>query len=675
MIKARSATAISDLAILLIAIGAVVAVGSIVLGPKPTIIAVALPAAAAATLYIIRRPLTVLIAMVVIEVTNLAGVLAERSPLPIFHISLGLGLLTIGVALRDPVMRRRVNRWTIFCVGLIACYLITQLLAALGSQNFEASMATLRNSVVDCVFLIVVLILAQVSEKPWAVAAAVVIPLALLSLLSLISQVGFGGATSFGGFATVTQASGQLTTTLRYGGPLPDSNFWGRHLILGLPLAGALTVRAVRTGRQRVALVWAGAGLALLVGVYLTQSRGTIISAALVLFVWIVASGPAARRVGLMSLPLAATVLLVPGIGDRLTALIADVSESGPQYGIDPSVLGRKAAQEIAWAMFRDRPMFGFGPGVYELSVPQYAGIVDTAVRAPADAAHNLYAQLAAESGIVGLVGWTVFVVGFIGCIGLRVVRFSRTPNGSQQSLSQRSLAAAVLAALIAWSIASIFLHLAYFRTFAIILALAGSLASSAVPNTDRGVRPIRVRARDVLLFTGFGVFAAAAVTLVTSVAATETYTASQKVTILPTQAMESGYAYALDIRSRHVVLPTYAAIMAASDPAVTAIGDYVRGAITISVTDTDKDSARARLDVALAEARRNLADTGADSWYTLSPIGEVDQSTVTSRKTGWTAGAVLATTALTAIGIALAVRKKVGSADRSGPDHTVGIP
>lgn len=676
MTKGRSTTAVSDLAILLIAIGTVVAVGSIVLGPKPTIIALALPAAAAATLYLVRRPVTVLIAMVVIEVTNLAGVLAERSSLPIFHMSLGLGLLTIGVALRDPGMRGRVNRWTVFCVGLIACYLITQLLASLGSQNVEASMTTLRNSVVDCIFLIVVLLLAQITERPWAVAAAVVVPLALLSLLSVVSQVGFGGATSFGGFATVTQASGQLTTTLRYGGPLPDSNFWGRHLILGLPLAGALTVRAVRAGRRSIAFGWAGAGLALLVGVYLTQSRGTIISTALVLFVWILASGPAARRVGLMSLPLAATVLLVPGIGDRLTALVADISESGPQYGIDPSVLGRKAAQEIAWAMFRDRPMFGFGPGVYELSVPQYAGIVDTAVRAPADAAHNLYAQLAAESGIVGLVGWTIFVAGFIGCIGIRVVRFSRTPNGAQ-SLSQRSLAAAVLAALIAWSIASIFLHLAYFRTFAIMLALAGSLASSAVPKIDRAIRPIQVRGRAmILLYIGLGLFAAATVTLLTATATPEAYTASRKVTILPTQLMENGYAYALDIRSRHVVMPTYAAIAAATDPSVTAVGDYVRGVITISVTETDQDAARASLDVALAEARRNLADTGADTWYTLAPVGEIEESTVNIRTIGWTEGAVFATTAaLTAAGIALAVRRKARSEKPQPSDHTVQIP
>jgi hypothetical protein len=228
-----------------------------------------------------------------------------------------------------------------------------------------------------------------------------------------------------------------------------------------------------------------------------------------------------------------------------------------------------------------------------------------------------------------------------------------------------------VLAALIAWSIASIFLHLAYFRTFAIMLAFAGALASSAVPNIDRVIKQRQTRVRERLLFAAFGVSAAAAtVALTTSVLTTETYTASQKVTILPTETMENGYAYALDIRSRHVVLPTYAAIMAASDPAVTAVGDYVRGVITISVTDSDEESARAKLDVALADARRNLNDTNADTWYTISLVGPVDQSTDNGRTIGWTAGAVFAAMIVATLGAALTAR--INSARRTTAMATI---
>src|SRR5215208_6826196 len=116
-----------------------VAVCFTVLGTTPTLVALALPIASAAAVYVIRRPRVMLTAMVVIEVTNLAGVVAERSPLPITQASLGLGMLTVAVSLRDPVMRGRLNRGTVLCLALVGCYLVTQVLAMLGSQSIDDS--------------------------------------------------------------------------------------------------------------------------------------------------------------------------------------------------------------------------------------------------------------------------------------------------------------------------------------------------------------------------------------------------------------------------------------------------------------------------------------------------------------------------------------------------------
>jgi hypothetical protein len=548
-------------------------------------------------------------------------------------------------------MRGRLNRGTVICIGLFGCYLVTQLLAALGSQDVSASIAVLKVHVIDGAFLTVILVLTQFTGRWWAVAAAFVVPLAVISLLCLVNQVAFAGTASFGGFARATEASGELITTLRYGGPGFDSNFWGRNLILGVPLAGALVVRAVRSGRRWVALGWSGGLAALLAGVYLTQSRGAIIATAVVFFVWVLASGPAAWRRGVMSLPLVGLVLLAPGIGNRLIALVTDVSGSGLNYAVDPSVLGRMAAQESAWAMFRDRPMFGFGPGVFPLALTQYAGKVPTAVLHPPDAPHNLYAQLAAESGIIGLVGWTLFIGGFIGLIAVRVVQLS-----SASAESERSLAAAVLAAIVGWSVASIFLHMASFRTFAIVLAVAGALASANGPNISQVFGERRTVIRHAVLGITSGVAAAAVVLAVSS---TETHTASQAVTIVPTEWEDAwSYAYALDIRSRETILPTYAAMMAGNEPGVTAVADSVRGLITISAADTDNASARVDLDAALDVAESRLADLGADSWYTMTPVGTPELHSHMTRSTTST-GLALVVGAVVALGVTLATRQR----------------
>ena len=626
--------------------------GSVVFVAMPTLLVVGLPAAAVGAWFAIRRPAVAAAVMAVIEVTNLAGVVAEHSSVPVFHASLALGVVAVAVALRDETMRNRLNRGTVVCLGFVAAYLVTQFLAMLGSQDEGASVASLKGSIGDCAFLVVLLLLIQLSGRPWVVVAAIVVPLAVLSVLTLINQVAFAGTATFGGFATATAASGELVTTLRFGGPLPDSNFWGRHLVLGVPLAGALIVRAVPSGRRGAVLGWSAALLAVLIGVYLTQSRGTIIAAAVAILVWVLASGPAARRRGLMSLPVVGLVLLLPGLGNRLVALVDDVSQAGSSYVVDPSVLGRLAAQEVAWAMFRDRPAFGFGPGLYPPSVANYSGFVDTAVLGPTDAAHNLYAQTAAEGGVVGLIGWAIFIGGFAVIVAIRLARTSPVT-----ALSERTLAAAVLAAIIGWSVASVFLHLAYFRAFAIVLALAGALGAAAGPEIGWGIQTRPSRIREGLLAGLCGVAAAAAVLAVAPV--TSATTASQRVTILPTAQMRDYYAYALDIRNRPVVLPTYAAMIAGGDASVSAVADTVRGVVRIRVTDPDPETARAQLQTAITQGRTNLHRLGVDDWYRIVAVEGPQLTSGQHRSTVWTLGA-LAVGLLTATLTVLVLRRSI---------------
>lgn len=662
MTTARLSLSRKDLTVpfLLMGAGSLVALAGTVLGPKFATIAVALPAAAAAIPYAIRRPLVMLTAMIVIEATNVSGVLTpESSMLP--RVSLGLGLLTAGIALRDPLLRSRLNyRGTLLGIGLAMCYLVTQVLAAVGSQVMDVSMTSLRYSVADCLYFVVVLVLVQITGKPWAVAAAFVIPLAVMSVLTLVNQVGFGGSASFGGFAAVTPALAEQITTLRYGGPLADSNFWGRHLVMGVPLAGALLVRAVSSGPRRVVLGWAAVMSALLAGIYLTQSRGTIISTAVVFFVWVVASGPTARHRGLMSLPFVVLILLAPGIGNRLISMVADVSSRGMDRKVDPSIIDRMAAQQIAWAMSRDRPVFGFGPQTFKLvGIPQYGDRVRTAVLHGRDgpgAPHNLYAQLAGETGIVGLLGWAIFVGGLCIYLSIRVARLSAV----RAAASERSLAAAVLAALVGWSVASIFLHLAFLRTFLIVLALGGALACSAVPDANHRVIWLWRRAVAVVLSGAFGL-AISAVILAAS--ATQTHTASRRLTILPTQQMRLSYPYAFDIRTREVLLPTLAAISAANNPKVTAIADTVRGVIMISVTDVQAEAAVAGLDEAVVGARKQLAAFGIVSSFRFADVGGIQQKTGAQRSIVWTTVGLLA-------GVLAAAATATASAARSRQSH-----
>ncbi|VEG46067.1 O-antigen polymerase [Mycolicibacterium flavescens] len=598
---------------------AVMAAAAWVIGIALVLLVVGLPCAVAAAIYLVRRPQWAVVAMAVCEVANLSGVIGPWGPISLFRISLLIGLITLGLALRDPVARGRLNCWTLMFIGLVGVFLTTRLLASIGAADVAGAFGLLKNEVADLAFVVMVMVLIQMTERQWTVAAAVVISFAVLSVLTLLNQVLFSGAMPFGGFATVTQASGELVTTLRYGGPLPDSNFWGRHLIMGLPLAGALIVRAQRAGLRWSVIGWAAAILALLAGIYLTQSRGTFIATFVALAVWTVLSGPGARRAAVKVLPVALLVLLLPGIGNRLLALLFDVYGSQPSYSIDPSVASRMAAGEVAWAMFDDRPVFGFGPGGFQLLVERYSGLVPTAVtNPPTAAAHDLYAQMASESGAVGLFGWAVLVIGVVLCIAIRVAQLAL-----QSVTVERSLAAAVLAAIVAWSVASIFIHLSYLRTFGIFLALAAAMAAKT---GSQWREPLRECGRIITAATAAVLLAVVVVATCLTASTTRTHTASQRVTLLPGTDVEYGKAYVLDVRSREVVLPSYAALMAANSPETSAVADTVRGIITIEVTASSHDAAVESIRVALTDAEANLKRFGAESLYTVQPVGPIVQ-------------------------------------------------
>ena len=77
---------------------------------------------------------------------------------------------------------------------------------------------------------------------------------------------------------------------MRFGGPLPDSNFWGRHLVIGLPLAVALALRAHRHRHRAATAGWvaavSGLGVSLSVAAWLRDGLWVAGALLLALLVW-----------------------------------------------------------------------------------------------------------------------------------------------------------------------------------------------------------------------------------------------------------------------------------------------------------------------------------------------------------------------------------------------------
>ena len=609
MNSARTTRASDQFAVMAVAAGVGVLAAIVVLGSSAPKLLVAAPIGAIGLVLAAQRPLVTLVVMVAIETTNAAGVLTPQTHIPIFQASMALGLLAIGLGLRDQQLRERLNRWTGICAGLVAVFLATQLVATIDSASVSASLSDVRRNALDLLFLLIVMVLIQMTARPWTVATTVVVCLAALSLLTVVDYLFFGGTASFGGFSTLTTADAELATTPRYAGPTSDSNFWGRHLVMGLPLAAALLTRAARSGHRKAAACWCLAIFAIFAGIYLTQSRGTFLAAGAAIAVWFLASERSVRKRGLSLLPLVLILLAVPGVGNRLVLALRQIAGGKDSGHVDPSLVGRLAAQEQAAMMWHQRPFFGFGPGTFPGEVTHFADLVPTAVRWPPDGAHNLYLQLAGESGLFGLLGWSVMILGFLAIPILRII--------AQPRSSDRVLAAAASAAIVGWSVASIGLHLSYLRLLAVILALAGALA----PTWPVPAGAVRTLLRGVAVWAAAVLVGSGAFWAYLSVASSPAARATQRLTLVPDGPADGWYSYALDIRSRIELLPTFAILLREPSSQVTINADVVRGLLSFTATADTADQARDEVQIAVGQAANILSGSLGYHQYSLEPV------------------------------------------------------
>src|SRR4029079_8554662 len=108
----------------------------------------------------------------------------------------------------------------------------------------------------------------------------------------------------------------------------------------------------------------------------------------------------------------------------------------------------------------------------------------------------------------------------------------------------------------------------------------------------------------------------------------TQTYTSSQTLLPVPSEAMADNYAYALGMRGRTVFVTTLAAMMIDGGPhGVRSSGDAVRGVVTLSVTQDQAGRARSGLLDALDYGQARLAYFKLDSAYYFVPIGSRQDS------------------------------------------------
>lgn len=646
----------------------------------------------------LARPRLCLVALVTLDITGLNGVISENVGVSPFWPMVGLSLLALLTLVRRGQFR---FRWSPVILGVLVLY-AGFCLSLVNAADPAAAQAVLIERGRDLVVFGIVLALLLSTGGAGILIRTLVAVFAALAGITAVHEFVLGNQGNLFGLSNVPLAVEGGAETARHAGTVTDVNFWGRLLILVLPPALSLTAVALaRRGTARLGVsipavtavrgpdehqhapdrlrpggfspgwfwptcFWAGCAASLALGIYLTQSRGDLLAVFVAIVVWLVLAGGWYRR-SLLAAPLVLVVLVpLSGIGSRLLTLVT----AAPTATVDPSVAERTRLQLAAWEMFRSAPFTGHGVGSYRSLFTSYDRLSNYTAPVRIDvAAHNLYLEQAADVGILGLLAWAVF----IGTVTFALIR-CLTRADSRTSTETRFLAVGLLASLVGWLAASVFLHLSDFRALLAVAALAAALDASVRDRPPPPARPAPSTARRLAVVLGCSVLVlASGVGLVAVAAPTQTrYADSATLGVVPISTKVDGaVAYLQDVVSRGQIVPTITTVLnsdvtperviaaAGLDPSQTgrvtveALPSRLGGAVELTVTAKDPVVVALLAETAVELSQARVLELGA--YYRLEgqPAGPRSVELLPR----WSAAPLAALLALSLLGLVLSVR------------------
>jgi O-antigen ligase len=226
----------------------------------------------------------------------------------------------------------------------------------------------------------------------------------------------------------------------------------------------------------------------------MTYSRGGAIALVVVLVISFMVHGFRRRRLILAGIPflLAAALLIPREFRERVTTIGQFFSDDAVLVNTDSSVEERLVLMGAAWEMLIANPLLGVGAGNYTARFGEYAERFGSVARDYEDPdavryAHNLYLEVGAETGSLGLLL-------FGGCLLLAFRGLKRGRERLQEVDGGRTmaLASALQISLTGYLVSGLFLHGDFERYLWLFLGMAGALHALGrmpQPIDERGSR------------------------------------------------------------------------------------------------------------------------------------------------------------------------------------------
>lgn len=280
------------------------------------------------------------------------------------------------------------------------------------------------------------------------------------------------------GTASIQQIVGR-TSDYRIAGPVGDPNFFAQIMLVLVPLA------IERLWHEKRLFLRMAAALALVVSlltIVFTFSRGAFLGLFVMFLVILIYYRPRPSAILIALLLFIPLLYLLPQTYIQRLETISNILPWRSEAPRELALRGRLSELAVGWQMFQDHPFLGVGLNNYPAHYLDYSGSVGLDPRLEARSAHNLYLQVATETGLLGLLAFgAILWLAFRGLL--------RAPAEFRRLAldDTAEIARAFAIGLVGYFVAATFLHAAYPRYMWLLLGIA-----FAIPNIVRHERQAR---------------------------------------------------------------------------------------------------------------------------------------------------------------------------------------
>lgn len=459
----------------------IVSIGALLIGlaaGESGIVVIAALAGALGAIAIALRPDRATLVVVAILYSNAAAIAVQQHGVP-YIVGAALPLLLVVPFAYHLIIRRQevvVTHGLRFMFGYFFVLLLGTLFG-MSADPARAMDAFVTFIVEGLLVYVVVTNVVRTLEDLRRIVWVLLLVGGFLGILSVYQQATETYGNDYLGFAKVSQATLNTGTGAdaggqpRLAGPIGEKNRYAQIMIVLIPL-GLFRIWDERRLVFRAAAVAATTLIAF--GAALTFSRGAALGFAIMLAVMVILRYIKLSQLIGIALGISLVLVTQPTYADRLLTLDAlegATTQKGATLAEDASIRKRANETIAALLVFADHPILGVGRGLFPVYYLDYGAEVGIASENDARQAHNLYAGIAAETGIFGFV--TFFGIFLVTLIDLNVVR----RRWRARAPAYANMATAFTLAIVAYLTTGLFLHLAYERFLWLLLALAGSAA------------------------------------------------------------------------------------------------------------------------------------------------------------------------------------------------------